>query len=163
VSTPDPADLRISDADRNAAVDALSQHLAAGRIDLNEFDTRSTSVANARTASDLTGLFDDLPGPHPQLSTTPLQRQQLATPLPAGAPVPPPAPGSDIAYPDQRSRAQKIVAGITAVSGVVAVALFFILSAAHVPGAWLAFLLIPAVGGIARGVWGNDWNQPRRG
>lgn len=54
--------LRLSDADREAAVDALADHYAVGRLDRDEFDERSDAVRSARTRADLAVVFADLGG-----------------------------------------------------------------------------------------------------
>lgn len=56
------ADVRLSDAEREAAVNALSEHYAAGRLTKDEYDDRSQRAFDARFASDLPALFEDLPG-----------------------------------------------------------------------------------------------------
>lgn len=61
--------LRIGDADRDRAVQALSEHLASGRLDQSEFDERMAAALGARTASDLEPLFLDLPEPRPVTGT----------------------------------------------------------------------------------------------
>lgn len=58
--TPQP-DLRIGDAEREAAVAALGEHYAAGRLTKEEFDERSDRAYAARTRSALWPLFADLP------------------------------------------------------------------------------------------------------
>lgn len=63
---PRPAPvLRIGDAERNAAVDALSEHLSAGRITLAEFSERSATASAAMNRDELVALFEDLPEPRP--------------------------------------------------------------------------------------------------
>jgi len=62
-----PADLRVSDAERAAALEALGAHLGAGRLDIDEFGERSARAAVAVRRSDLEPLFLDLPAPHPPL------------------------------------------------------------------------------------------------
>jgi hypothetical protein len=57
-------DLRLSDADRDAAIARLSEHYAAGRLDKEEFDERSDAVWTAKTRADLAPIFADL-GPTP--------------------------------------------------------------------------------------------------
>jgi DUF1707 SHOCT-like domain len=54
-------DFRVSDAERDQAVAELSEHFQAGRITQEEFEDRSGRALQARTRSDLTGLFTDLP------------------------------------------------------------------------------------------------------
>ena len=56
----DPS-LRIGDAERNEASDALSQHYSAGRIDDTELKERLDRAMHARTGADLAGLMTDLP------------------------------------------------------------------------------------------------------
>jgi Domain of unknown function (DUF1707) len=56
-----PGDLRVSDADRDRALAALSEHYQAGRLTLEEFEERSEQTLKSKTAGELTGLFTDLP------------------------------------------------------------------------------------------------------
>ena len=53
--------LRVSDAERQAVADRLSEHFAAGRLDQAEFDDRVGRAMSAKTRADLGGLFADLP------------------------------------------------------------------------------------------------------
>jgi hypothetical protein len=55
--------LRLSDADREAAVALLGEHYAIGRLTKDEFDERSDAVWSARTRGDLAPVFVDLPAP----------------------------------------------------------------------------------------------------
>jgi hypothetical protein len=59
-------DLRIGDAERDAAVAALGEHFAAGRLDAQEYDERTSAAWAARSAGALVPLFEDLPAPHPR-------------------------------------------------------------------------------------------------
>lgn len=52
---------RIGDAEREAAVEELTEHFVAGRLDQAEFDQRMDAAMRARTAADLVPLFADLP------------------------------------------------------------------------------------------------------
>jgi hypothetical protein len=56
-----PADLRVSDADRQAVADQLSKHFGDGRLDQAEFDQRLSQAMSAKTYRDLDGLLTDLP------------------------------------------------------------------------------------------------------
>jgi Domain of unknown function (DUF1707) len=56
-------DLRVSDAERAEVADRLSKHYSDGRLDQAEFDERVDQAMRAKTQSDLSGLFDDLPDP----------------------------------------------------------------------------------------------------
>ena len=53
--------IRVSDAERDQAVAELSEHDQSGRLTLEEFDDRSNRALQARTGTDLTALFADLP------------------------------------------------------------------------------------------------------
>ena len=57
---PEP-DFRVSDADRDAAVDFLNRHYAAGRLSEDELSARIDAVYRARFDSQLEALTDDLP------------------------------------------------------------------------------------------------------
>ena len=69
--------LRLSDADREKAVELLSEHYSLGRLTKDEFDERSDAVWSAKAQGDLAPVFADLP-PTPQ--------QGRRGRLPAGAP-----------------------------------------------------------------------------
>ena len=59
-----PADrrsVRIGDAERDAAVEKLREHLVAGRLSMEEFDDRMAKAVAAKTSADLDPLFADLP------------------------------------------------------------------------------------------------------
>ena len=49
--------IRIGDAERERAAEALGEHLRAGRLNVGEYDERLTEAFAARTADDLTPLF----------------------------------------------------------------------------------------------------------
>jgi Domain of unknown function (DUF1707) len=74
-----PAEMRASDADRDAVVSDLSEHFQAGRLTAAEFDERTGRALTARTWGDLTELAADLPALRPAAPP--------ATPA-AGAPQP---------------------------------------------------------------------------
>jgi Domain of unknown function (DUF1707) len=57
-------ELRIGDRERDAAMSALGEHYAAGRITKEEYDERAAVVWAARTNAQLWPVFADLPGPH---------------------------------------------------------------------------------------------------
>ncbi|GAA1394111.1 DUF1707 domain-containing protein [Pseudonocardia kongjuensis] len=58
----DPGEMRISDADREAAAKRLHDALGEGRITLTELEERLDAVYAARTASELRPPLADLPG-----------------------------------------------------------------------------------------------------
>ena len=69
-------DERISDADRDATVESLREHLVAGRLTLDEFGERVDTVLRARTGADLAVVQVDLPAPTPA-STDVRRRKSL--------------------------------------------------------------------------------------
>jgi hypothetical protein len=100
-----PGDLRVSDADRDRALAALSEHYQAGRLTLEEFEERSEQTLKSKTARELAGLFTDLP------TTT-----QVVAP-PAGQAVAVPEAGPHLPV----GRVIATAAGIAAVVIVVSV------------------------------------------
>ncbi|WP_111766372.1 DUF1707 SHOCT-like domain-containing protein [Nakamurella deserti] len=93
---PDPTDrprpsVRIGDAERNAAADALQQHLTAGRLTLDEYADRSALVMNARTQDEVDEVFGDLPPVvgAPGAAGTPAIRSATGSALAGAAGVPP--------------------------------------------------------------------------
>lgn len=155
-----PGAMRVGDTERNSALEALGEHVAAGRLTLDEYGDRSARVTVAKTASELSALFDDLPAPHPVLPGTAVTGIAPAAGSAAVAQYPhaaemPPARGTARPDGDTRSTAQKLVGAAAAASVFVAVALFFI------TGHWWWFLLIPAISAIAGSIWGPDWKEPR--
>jgi Domain of unknown function (DUF1707) len=63
-------DLRIGDADREAAAASLREHYAQGRLSLEEFNERIDAVFAASTQGDLDHVTRDLP--HVRVPSTPL-------------------------------------------------------------------------------------------
>jgi len=53
--------IRVGDAERQEVVAALGEHVAAGRLDLGEYDERVVAAYAARTRADLAPLLADLP------------------------------------------------------------------------------------------------------
>ena len=120
--------IRIGTTERNAAMKALDEHLAAGRLQIEEYGERSAIAANAATAPELAALFDDLPAPHPTLPG-------FTAPLPAVAPPPAPRGPSTLEVWGPR---------LMAVSPFIALALFLITHS------FVVFLLIPAAAAVLR-------------
>ena len=59
---PGPGDqLRVSDAERNAALELLGEHAAAGRLTVDELEDRASRALTAKTRGDLAELTGDLP------------------------------------------------------------------------------------------------------
>jgi hypothetical protein len=119
---------RIGTAERTAAMKALDEHLAAGRLEIEEYGERSALAVNATTAPELAALFDDLPAPHPSL------------PGIVGPPLPPPPPPA----PREPSKLEVWGPRLMAVTPFLALALFLTLHT------WVVFLLIPATAAFLR-------------
>lgn len=60
------AEMRASDADRDAVVSDLSEHFQAGRLTAGEFDERAGRALAARTWGELKDLLRDLPTTLPE-------------------------------------------------------------------------------------------------
>jgi hypothetical protein len=58
---PVPAEMRVSDQDRDGAVELLSEHAAVGRLTLDELEERVSAALAARTRGELDALMRDLP------------------------------------------------------------------------------------------------------
>lgn len=58
---PGDKTIRVSDTERSAALAALGQFYAEGRLTMTETDDRCEAVANAKTRGDLNAIFFDLP------------------------------------------------------------------------------------------------------
>jgi uncharacterized membrane protein len=63
--------LRLSDAERQTAVDQLGEQFAVGRLTREEFDERSDAVWSAKTHGDLFPVFADLPAQAPRAASGP--------------------------------------------------------------------------------------------
>jgi len=116
--------VRIGNAERDAAVAALDEHLAAGRLDLDEYGERYARALAARTESDLAELFTDLP---------PIRAQKAER------------RAEDVHPRFAYSRAESAHPGHTirrlmAIVPLLALGLFF------VTGTWWVFFLIPLAG-----------------
>ena len=74
--------LRVSDADRDAAVSELGEHFQQGRLDRDELEDRTGRALRARTGSDLDELLADLP----RATRVPARAPAAAAPRPALVP-----------------------------------------------------------------------------
>jgi hypothetical protein len=54
-------DMRVGDAERDAAANELREHFASGRLTQDELNERLDRTFAAKTRADLSGLFTDLP------------------------------------------------------------------------------------------------------
>ncbi|HKS47677.1 MAG TPA: DUF1707 domain-containing protein [Amycolatopsis sp.] len=79
--------MRLSDAERDEAINALSEHVRTGRLDIEEFGTRSAKVSTARTRGELLPLFTDLPAPRPSVLDEPAKPVALRRFVPGVVPI----------------------------------------------------------------------------
>jgi hypothetical protein len=57
----DPGDLRVSDQDRERAVQEMREHFAVGRLTEDEMDERVQAAVRAQSQSELAAIRQDLP------------------------------------------------------------------------------------------------------
>ncbi|HEV8222798.1 MAG TPA: DUF1707 domain-containing protein [Streptosporangiaceae bacterium] len=124
------AHMRVSDADRDAALAELSEHYQAGRLNTEEMEERSAKALAAKTGSDLTGLLADLP--------------------PTGVAAPK-------APPERRSRGGWAAASTAALALVAVLALILGVVIGHDHhGAWVPWWIIPVAFIVLRRMtWGH--------
>jgi hypothetical protein len=75
---PGPHELRIGDAERDAAAADLGEHYAAGRLTVDELNERLDAVFAAKTFGELAHVLLDLPG----LGRVPWQAGYQVAPMP---------------------------------------------------------------------------------
>ncbi|RKT56603.1 TM2 domain-containing protein [Saccharothrix australiensis] len=78
--------MRIGNQQREAAISALNEHFAAGRLEIGEYEQRVGYATAAQTAAELAALFQDMPPPHPQFLPPP--RTQYGSPTDYATPPP---------------------------------------------------------------------------
>lgn len=154
-------DLRIGDAERESAIQALGEHFSAGRLTVDEYGERTAQVTTAKTAGELGRQFTDLPAPHPRLTTGTSGSTQGAAQ--GTAPAEPPVPARVAARSDDpdvqrwlaRPPIQRAAGALVGVSWLIGIGLMV---ATHL---WL-FLFLPLVLSIVFGsMWGNGWDRDR--
>jgi uncharacterized membrane protein len=131
--------LRISDADREAAVDLLGEQYSLGRLTKEEFDERSDAVWSARTRGDLAPVFADLPVQQPV--------QAPASPVPTPSRVPAGAPHRPRWWP------------VPVAPLVIALVALTVLT--HLPFVLLVVVLFFCLGRWRHGAWGHrrQWSR----
>jgi hypothetical protein len=141
---------RIGNAEREAAVSALKQHHAAGRIDALEYEDRSVAVSKARVWAELTQLFTDLPEPRPTPGSV------AAT----SGPAPLPTTGPSVHTPVPAKRGPLLPepwsSTVMSLTPLAAIILFF------VTGDWEWFLMIPIGGIVIYGPEGRNESDRHR-
>ncbi|PYE18675.1 uncharacterized protein DUF1707 [Williamsia limnetica] len=134
-----PREIRIGNAERTTALEALGEHYTIGRLDNAEYSERVDAVTAARTRSELSELFIDLPEPTP---FGPGDGSAALTPAARAASAP-------ARIPDRR---EKVVRTLNLFAGGGTVLVFLLLLALGVPMAWLVFILLPMAYGAIR-IW----------
>jgi Domain of unknown function (DUF1707) len=132
---------RVGNAERDAAVEALKVHQAAGRLDPTEYEDRSLRARQARTWAELDPLFTDLPSPGPRSPST------LSAEPPTARPI-----GMPAASALERSGGwvpEPYAYMVVAAAPILALILFF------ATDSWWWFLAIPLVGAIVYGPQGG--------
>ena len=80
-------EMRVGDAEREAAAAEIREHFASGRLNQDELDERLSAAFAAKTRGDLNALFTDLPSSgHGGASASTPGSGQRSAPLGPGAP-----------------------------------------------------------------------------
>lgn len=138
----------MGDAEREEALQALGDHMSAGRLDIDEYGERTARVAASKTRGDLLELFKDLPDPKPAFAV----RIQPSPLEPAAAAGPPPMQR----WANSRPALRAYAALIPVIW--VATALLFVF-AVRTPFIFIVPFFAMVAG--AR-IWGADWHYERR-
>jgi hypothetical protein len=101
--------MRLSDAERQDALDVLEEHVRTGRLDIDEYGARTAKVTAAKRVSELIPLFEDLPSPRPSA-------------LLNGAA----APRVPVASPDDSALVRFLTAGAVPIAIVLAIAVLIL-------------------------------------
>jgi hypothetical protein len=133
------AHIRIGNAEREQAVSMLGEHMSSGRLELAEYEDRCRQAVAARTRAEVEALFEDLPEPHPDLSTAVhpaalMQRAGQIVSKPASS-----KSAKELAA-TPLSSAMEVVAGTTFIFGIPGA---IILTIAY--GMWWLFIPVVAV------------------
>jgi len=154
---PGDAKIRASDADRDRAAAALREHLAAGRLTIEEFDERLDRAYAAKTLGELDELMADLPTSDlGQLPGSSLDRR-AADPMPAGRHPDWPIQAGMGRFPPARRTAWGSWVAISLI-------LFMIwLASGATGGLWFLWVVIPLGALIlARSISGGPARRERR-
>ncbi|MGX7677643.1 DUF1707 SHOCT-like domain-containing protein [Jatrophihabitans sp. DSM 45814] len=142
----EPVRIRIGDADRDAALKSLGEHMRAGRLDPDEYSERAEKVSVARYTDELAPLFSDLPSGAPAFAQSPA----------ASGRAPAPATRQSDGFVDRNG------GRLMAITGPVCTLLFFVCG--FLGGwawSWVFFLVPGLVFGIIRGEDRHDRDRNR--
>lgn len=139
---PDPQpEMRIGDAEREDGLRALGEHMAAGRLTVDEYGDRSAKVATARTRGELLSLFTDLPEPRPRFHAPP----------PVFAAPPPPMP-----YLPSRPLGLRMSSALVPIAIVLGIFLAFRFG-------FFPFIVLPIIVAAMVNRSNNDWRRRQIG
>ena len=146
-------DLRIGDAERDDALQKLGEHLAAGRLSIEEHDERSSQIIAARTRGQLQAVFADLPGPHPRLDLSssagaPGERSGAPVRVTANNPAARTGPGKAI---------RSFAADLTPLVWIACLVLMMATSIGPL------MILVPIAYSVLLSAWSRASGDPRRG
>ncbi|MGH3859824.1 DUF1707 SHOCT-like domain-containing protein [Actinokineospora sp.] len=136
---PQP-NMRIGDAEREDGLRALGEHMAAGRLSVDEYGDRSAKVATARTRGELLSLFTDLPDPRPRFHAPP----------PAFAAAPP------MPYLPQRPLGLRLSSALVPIAMIVGVVMAFRFG-------FFPFIVLPILVAVLVNRSNNDWRRRHLG
>jgi hypothetical protein len=139
--------MRISDTEREQAIQMLGEHMSVGRLDVDEYGERTARATAAKTRGELSDLFTDLPEPRPTFSPV------LPPPTQPAVPLPPPTP----VRLEERPAIQRVWAALVPLSAILALILFL-----TVFKVWFIFLLPAAFAILGGAMFGDDWKHDRR-
>ncbi|MFZ0167134.1 MAG: DUF1707 domain-containing protein [Trebonia sp.] len=121
-------EMRVGDAEREAAAAELREHYASGRLTLDELNERVDKAFAATTRGDLNALMTDLPSARPGWSSAGVSGPSGSSALPPGAPGAggPFGPGGSGWNSGPRAAGPMRTAGSVLVTMLVVAALFLV-------------------------------------
>lgn len=121
-------EMRVGDAEREAAAAELREHYASGRLTLDELNERVDKALAATTRGDLNALMTDLPSARPGWSSAGASGPSGSSALPPGAPGAggPFGPGGSGWNSGPRAAGPMRTAGSVLVTMLVVAALFLV-------------------------------------
>ena len=121
-------EMRVGDAEREAAAAELREHYASGRLTLDELNERVDKAFAATTRGDLNALMTDLPSARPGWSSAGASGPSGSSALPGGAPGAggPFGPGGGGWNSGPRAAGPMRAAGSVLVTMLVVAALFLV-------------------------------------
>jgi hypothetical protein len=142
----------VGDAEREQALQALGDHMSAGRLDIDEYGDRTARVATAKTRGDIVDVFLDLPEPKPRFGP-PVKAAPAVTRESVPAPVQG-RPGVD--RWQQRPIGQRVYGALIPLVFILAIGLYM---ETRLPFVFALPVIYVIVGGS---LWGDSWSHDRR-